>query len=214
MLIQQFIFQKYFLGGGKIPSRVGLGVARKGLFQDYDNNISDEKIKSIWIDAFNFLEDNGYKPVFFTNGLYEDYQFAKEIAYECKAELLDIPNNLGQLCEDISSMEFAIVTRLHASIIAYSYKVPTINLLWNNKQRMFGEISNRSEYYLLADEASDKIKSLIQKVSKEIITIDDEFANSTKRELNNFLEGVSIKLYNQHTTSFTPREITQSEAHT
>ncbi|KFN85826.1 hypothetical protein B279_07510 [Streptococcus equinus ATCC 33317] len=49
----------------------------------------------------------------------EDYKFAKEIADELNAKIIDNPKSLKELCGFISSLNYAIVTRLHSIVIVY-----------------------------------------------------------------------------------------------
>ncbi len=124
---------------------IGLGIGRSDLFKDYGTNFSAQQAKKLWVGIYKELIKRGYKCVLFTNGLYADYEFAIEILEEIRkigyadAICLEEPRTIQDLIKNISSFKGMIVTRLHASIIGFSFNVPSIGLVWNEKQRMFGE---------------------------------------------------------------------------
>lgn len=171
----------------RIKNRVGLGIGRRGLFSDYENNISDDYIKRLWINTYKILKDKGYNPVFFTNGLSADNAFAREIAEYVGVKDVIEPSCLDELCQVISSFEFAIVTRLHSSIICYSYGVPTLNLVWNNKQIMFGEATNRSRCFMTPNDFNKNFELQLQEISTEKILIQEDFIESTAIRIKEFI---------------------------
>ena len=74
-----------------------------------------------------------------------------------------------------------IVGRLHASIIAYSYNIPSIGLVWNQKQKKFGEtIGYPNRFIEYENFNADKILYELQKALKEgYSSIDNEEYKST-----------------------------------
>lgn len=168
---------------------IGLGVGRRGLFSDYENDVSDEQIKKFWIQIYLYFVEKGYEPIFFTNGLMDDYEFAKEIANELNAKIIDNPKSLEELCNFISTLNYAVVTRLHSSILCYSYSIPSISLVWNNKQMLFGELTNQSEYFMLPKSFSiDSFKKLFSDLEEKKVKVDLDFMQTTQRELFSFLD--------------------------
>lgn len=93
----------------------------------------------------------------FTNGLYEDDAFAREALAEIHrhgykdAVCLGRPRNVQELVDIIASLDGEIVTRLHASILGYAYHVPSVGLVWNRKQTMFGEAIRHPERFVTYD---------------------------------------------------------------
>lgn len=65
-----------------------------------------------------------------------------------RSQTMDRPKSVDELVNIISSFDAAVVTRLHSSIIAYSFDIPTIGLVWNNKQLMFGKAIKHSERFI------------------------------------------------------------------
>ena len=63
---------------------------------------------------------------------------------------------------NISSFKTIIACRMHANIIAYSLKIPSVGLIWNNKLALWGEKCGYSDRFIKAEDmngsyAVDKI---------------------------------------------------------
>ena len=142
---------------------IGLGIGRSDLFEDYGFSFSPLQAKKLWITIYKKLSERGYKCVLFTNGLHADYEFALEILKEIhqegypKAICLEEPRTIEQLVGNISSFRGMIVTRLHASIIGFSYDVPNIGLVWNEKQHMFGKNIGYPERFIYPDSFDEEV---------------------------------------------------------
>ncbi|MEH7495820.1 polysaccharide pyruvyl transferase family protein, partial [Neobacillus niacini] len=132
---------------------IGIGVGRSNLFADYGINISEQQLLTFYKELVHELENKGYDWKIFTNGLNYDQRFAEKIVSylgksECDNVLIKKPSNIEELLEIINNFDATIVCRLHASIISYSYDIPTLGLVWNNKQKMFGESIGHPERFL------------------------------------------------------------------
>lgn len=124
---------------------VGLGVIRGDIFAEYGNCISDEEILNLYLDIYRQIIKVGKKCIIFTNGAIKDYDFAKRLASLIKGKdnsdeiLFPRPQTVEDLVGIITRCEAVVATRLHAAIIAYAYEIPFVGLVWNPKQRFFGE---------------------------------------------------------------------------
>lgn len=119
----------------------------------------------------------------------EDYKFAKEIADELNAKIIDNPKSLKELCGFISSLNYAILTRLHSSILCYSYSIPSISLIWNNKQRLFGKLINHSECFMSPKDFSiENLKRNFADLEEKEVIVDLEYKKTTQKELFAFLD--------------------------
>lgn len=172
---------------------IGLGIGRKGLFADYENSISDEYIADFWIKLYRLIVENGYECYFFTNGLPADDAFAKEIMKKNNIPakfLLHRPSNMDELISQITSFQGMVVTRLHSSIIGYSYRIPCVSLVWNQKQVMFGQLTGLSKNFIEKEfSAEDVYKKLIYAIDDDTLNINrDEYINSTQSAIRSFLE--------------------------
>ena len=172
---------------------IGLGIGREGLFADYDVNVSDESISTLWKNLYNRLTKLGFECRFFTNGLPEDQEFAEKIVDELHLDkyhaLISRPTTTKELCDTISSMSGIIATRLHSCIISYSYSVPFVGLVWNQKQKLFGHCIDREWAFIDSDLfTADYIVECLQK-SMEMETIASlPEKNNTKYWIEQFLD--------------------------
>ncbi|MBO4293502.1 MAG: polysaccharide pyruvyl transferase family protein [Clostridia bacterium] len=174
---------------------IGLGMIRHNLFVDYGIDFTDEQAIALYKDLYNRITESGYKCEFFTNGNIADQLFAERVVTELNLYKEDVlnerPKNMEELIKIITKFEAVIVARLHASIISYSYDIPSIGLVWNKKQKFFGNnigYANRFIEYpnLNADNVIKELKLAIQTGYKAIDN--DEYKNSNYNYLKRFIE--------------------------
>lgn len=150
----------------KICRRVGFGIiSHKMLLQNNILIAEDEYIMFIK-QMIEFLEHNKREIVVFTNGAIDDYKFA-QLALKSigKERLLEKrPIRPGELVDIIASCEHIISFRLHSLILAASYDIPSVGLVWDLKVKSFFETIEREEWaILLSDGLSfEKIKFKIE----------------------------------------------------
>ncbi|MFI3227534.1 MAG: polysaccharide pyruvyl transferase family protein [Clostridia bacterium] len=175
---------------------IGLGVTRKSLFLDYGVDFSPEEQIVLWNEVITELQKRNYDWEMFTNGLGADQQFASEIIEYCnlpKSKLKERPLKNTDLVNLICSYDATIVCRLHASIVSYAYNVPTVGLVWNNKQKMFGESIGSPERFITRDMFNAKyIVDMMEKAIEENYSVleKEEYANSTYVELQKFINSI------------------------
>lgn len=104
--------------------------------------------------------------------------------------MLHKPNTIEELCTNIANFDGMIVTRLHASIIGYSYNIPFVSLVWNNKQTMFGKVIEKSEWFIKEDKMT--VENIYEKFlnvygSKNNFINKKSFSISTYTYLNKFI---------------------------
>lgn len=173
---------------------IGLGIGRENLFMDYGCNISNQIIMNIWRELYLKLKNNGFDCVFFTNGLKEDEEFAKKIVgligEKEERIMLPKPISVRELANNISLLDGAIVTRLHSSIISYSYNIPFVGLVWNKKQKMFGQRIGHPECFLENDDINaDIIYERFMHIYNDItFKRDDKYCASTSLYIERFLK--------------------------
>jgi polysaccharide pyruvyl transferase WcaK-like protein len=121
---------------------IGLGVIHRRDVNSYRSNkaaLSDVDLINAWLGIINVLARQGLKFEIFTNGNAVDYQFAHNLSQAVQTKL-SIPCRLAErptkpidLAWNISKYSGVIASRLHANIIAASYKIPCIGLIWDEK---------------------------------------------------------------------------------
>ena len=117
----------------------------------------------------------GHKVRFFTNGADEDEQ-ALDILMG-RPELADAiadghlsrqvrANTPEELCRVIAGVEGVIAHRLHACIVAYSYRIPVLGLAWDRKVESFFEHVDRPD--LLVPESAAVPDEIAERITVEI----------------------------------------------
>ncbi len=130
--------------------RIGLGIVRWNLFEDYGNpQITKQYQLDFWKDVASELETRGIQWALFTNGDTHDEQFAAEVLeYIGHGEKLPIPLNAEELVKNIASFKGVIAGRMHSNIVAYALGIPSIGLRWNRKLEFWGEKTGYPERIL------------------------------------------------------------------
>lgn len=171
----------------KSPEKVvGFGVADiEGLNYSSDivNTHNDNDIKYI---ASIVKKNNsaGIKVALFTNGASEDERFLHEsiIPMLNKEGLIysyiDRCKTPTELVEKISGFDFVVAYRLHANIIASSFKIPYYAIGWDNKVISFFKSQNRSENVFKSLKDIDTNYDKIIARSHESIKLDIEIVQN------------------------------------
>ena len=176
---------------------IGLGVVRSGLFVDNDVDFPKEKMLAFWTELVREIESRGMQCRIFSNGTIDDTIFQNDLAKymglseeEKKTLMYERPTSVKQLVRYITGFDAVITGRLHASIIAYSYAVPSVGLVWNDKQRMFGRITGHPERFIEPEDFN--AKAVIEAVMQAMKTGYDEesrvaYCSTTKAFMDRFV---------------------------
>lgn len=159
-----------------------MGIAIFKLFEDYEKNVTEKELIYFRTRLYFKLTNSGYDCVLFTNGLLADYEAILKLKEHIglkNEQIMPRPENVEELTKIIGNLDGAIVTRLHASIIAYSYKIPTVGLIWNDKQSMFGTSIGHSERFVEWPFNEDELIDILENALKVNEEIDYEYCNST-----------------------------------
>lgn len=138
----------------KVDARmIGLGMLREGIFRSNSIDIGLEELLIFWSKVIEELESRHIQWQIFTNGWPSDMKFALNLMKYLKREdeieekVVPEPQNSKDLIETIANYKGIIAGRLHANIVAYSLKIPSIGLVWNDKCRFWGKNIGYSERY-------------------------------------------------------------------
>ncbi len=141
---------------------IGLGIIREGIFEEYGNpQITKQVQLDYWKDVIELLEKDNYKWQLFVNGAEKDYVFAREVleytGHDRNSNLLVArPASDKELINTINGYAGIIAGRMHSNIIAYSLKVPSIGLVWNDKLHIWGEKSGYPDRMIYPSDFSPK----------------------------------------------------------
>lgn len=121
---------------------VGLVVTRAGIFADNGIKFTESQQRRFWLDVIAQLEERGDNYRLFTTGHFSDEVFLDSLVREKHIPLNHVKfavNSPEELLRELNNCDGVIAYRLHASIAAFSYKVPAIGLSWNFKVPYFYE---------------------------------------------------------------------------
>lgn len=118
---------------------IGINVVRGGLFKDNgrDWKLADELkfLKRL----SELLDEAGFEYRFYTNGSILDnnalHYFVRE--YGIEEEKCIFPHTTREVVSAVSTFDAAVTFRMHSSIIAYSFFIPSVSLVWNDKIPFF-----------------------------------------------------------------------------
>ena len=168
-----FSSETYKLNKNITNNLVGLGVIRSNIFEEYGHKISEKDLLDFYKHTIIRLKQEKINFKLFTNGGVSDFKFIiklKEYMNESDDfyELVEpSPCCSYDLVKMISKFKVVVSCRLHGSIIAYSLGIPTIGLVWNNKQLLFGKIINQESNFLTIDNFNSDI--LVNKIKECMI---------------------------------------------
>ncbi len=170
---------------------IGLGIARGELFLDYGNEKIDRQfLLDFWKSVVTELEKQNKKWEIFTNGLEDDEKFAKEVLrYIGHGSKCDAPSDSQQLVKTITQFKAIIACRMHSCIIAHTFSVPCIGLVWNEKLLHWGKKTGHAVRFLTPDKMCAKTvaEALSEAERTGAKKINKREKNKTKKYLKKFL---------------------------
>ncbi|MCB1273217.1 MAG: polysaccharide pyruvyl transferase family protein [Leucobacter sp.] len=119
--------------------RVGINVVRAGLFRANGRDWSEQQAFAYLAGLRRMLDGAGIPSVYYTNGSTDD-----NITLRILAERLGLPDDqvitphtTREVVETVAGFDAIAAIRMHSSIIAYSFGIPTVTLTWNDKIPFF-----------------------------------------------------------------------------
>ncbi|MBR6115417.1 MAG: polysaccharide pyruvyl transferase family protein [Oscillospiraceae bacterium] len=179
---------------------IGLGIARKDIFRDYGVAFTEEQALALWSSLYEMLTGRDYRCTVFCNGAVSDYSFINEWADHMgfspemrEAMIMNRPESSEELTEIITSCDGIIATRLHTAILAYAYSIPSVSLVWNDKQLFFGRQIGAPERFITFDgfDCGHIVETLESAMENPRTNSDREkYISTTKEAIRDFLEPV------------------------
>ena len=191
---------------------IGVGVTHPEtlmLHADPDRRIMNE---DDWLTFYRNLVlsllAKGADVELFTNGAFDDQEFAQSILEACTPQVTDGQTIIleptaatpGELSLKIASFDGLIAHRLHANIVAFSYAVPHVGLGWDSKMQGFFSETERDAFLVTdvdtgdADRVSDLMFSaLSQEIdAKKIAAIQGEI----HKQVVDLIAGLKVTSFN------------------
>lgn len=133
--------------------RVGLCVTAPLALRLHHECAHDDRHLEVWTTALaRQLAVLGCDVVLFTNGSSEDRLFRERIRLRLGDEpRIDFAPDFAMprdLAHCLAGCNCVMAHRLHACIVAYSYRVPTVGFAWDGKLRSFFEQTGRGDFVI------------------------------------------------------------------
>ena len=146
--------------------RVGLGLTDPMAVSYHGGDAIGEAEFTAWcVELARGLDGRGCEVTLFTNGSPEDRAYLQRAAEAIRAEVPRVQvapgfRDPGELAAFASGLDLLLAHRLHACIVAYSFGVPHVGFLWDEKVRSFFGAVGRSRF--LADAGRDPPEAVLQ----------------------------------------------------
>ncbi len=143
------VYKKNYQSGNDL---VGLGIMNVDLINRHTNlNLSVDDLVEFWVGLGSKLHTRGVNFEFFTNGSPDDYEVAQQVFHAIHDQraipctLARRPTTACELALNISQYKAILASRLHAHVVATSYHIPSIALVWDDKVRTFFRDTGRED---------------------------------------------------------------------
>lgn len=148
----------------KHESMIGLGVM-------YCNHIRVQKLIRFWKGIIKELDKKHIPWKMFCNGSMDDYNMAVNILEKLNLDkeqyLCPCPNHPKMLVEQIASFKGIISFRLHSHIIAASYEIPAVAIVWDEKLRFFYRHLRQEERCMTVEHSAADVVERFEHALKE-----------------------------------------------
>lgn len=165
-----------------VKKKVGIFILRAEGFKDNDIDYTKEDAASLWKGLITELEEKGYDYEIVTSGHFSDEAFMDLLIreYGVKKEKCVFNVNLPEtLVERISSYSAVVSCRLHPSIIAYSFGIPAVGVVWNSKVSYFYDSIGYSDRVISTDVISpQKLMAVLEEAMEQGVHKDTEYLMS------------------------------------
>jgi polysaccharide pyruvyl transferase WcaK-like protein len=142
---------------------IGVGITHPVILQHHGEGQSDDTIiMGLYRSLIRRLLSSGYDVICFSNGAREDRTCLDRVVDSFRDDdgLTRAPDcrSPRELAELVGSFDAVIAHRLHACILAYSYRVAHVGLSWDSKLAAFFANVGRSRY--LVEFSADAVQTM------------------------------------------------------
>lgn len=145
---------------------IGLGITHPAVLAHHGGWSADRSgdAISLYTAMAEYLVAAGFDVVCFTNGAAEDELFLAEMKtglFEPGRGPGDVRKGSvhvaprcgtpGELARLIAGFDCVVAHRLHAAILAYAYRVPSVGLRWDDKVARFYQLAGRGDFLMPFD---------------------------------------------------------------
>lgn len=170
---------------------IGVNVVRGGLFRDNGKEWGLNDELRFLSELKEYFEKTGQDYRFYTNGSVFDnntlHYFEKE--FNVPKEKCIYSHTTKEVVEAVASFKSVITFRMHSSIISYSFGIPSLAMVWNDKIPFFYENIGHSDRLIYFEEWNSKsLKGKIESVLNN--------SNGEEDINQNYLMSLYLFLYN------------------
>lgn len=182
---------------GEESGCIGLNVIRPAIFGEYGTPIDPDELAGLYRDVMRIILESGRRVELFSNGVPADARFVKRILsgfpllFYGDRISVKVPASARELVETIAGYERYLAVRLHASIIGTSLGIPNVSIVWNRKQRFFGEYVGLAENYIERDGLSAE-NIYAKLMSARPYVVDPAYKNSVFESIKKTLKDVLL----------------------
>lgn len=150
---------------------VGINIIRRGIFDDYNQALTDKELFNIYIQLIRLLDEKGWQWIVFTNGMASDedvlWDLQSEIGFS-KEHIAPPPVNGQKYAEMIAGFDVVFGARLHSCITSVAVGTPVVSFIWENKMKYFSEVMKISKYFFNPQEMS--AEEIFKKLSEVVVS--------------------------------------------
>lgn len=156
LLADAAFWMKETYGMEDCPERkkIGIGLIRGNSLTGYGEDYDDDNWVRLFCDIARELEKKGYEYEFFTNGLPGDIALGYRVIGKLGlsgSKLVTKPSCDLELYSKINEYKALITCRMHSSIAAFTLKIPSVILSWNDKVDKLMAIAGYPERAITTD---------------------------------------------------------------
>lgn len=113
----------------------------------------------MFVELVHKLRQGGQRVVLFTNGAEEDNLAAAAVRSRLNVDGVDfmLPKSPAELASIIAGCDSMVGHRMHANIIAFSFGVPSVGIVWDTKVASFFKLSGRGDFAVRQNACADDV---------------------------------------------------------
>lgn len=113
----------------------------------------------MFVELVHKLRQGGQRVVLFTNGAEEDNLAAAAVRSRLNVDGVDfmLPKSPAELASVIAGCHSMVGHRMHANIIAFSFGVPSVGIVWDTKVASFFKLSGRGDFAVRQNACADDV---------------------------------------------------------
>lgn len=173
---------------------VGINIIRKGIFDDYNQAISDDDLYKLYVKLIKLIDDKGWDYKLFCNGMKSDFIVLHELQEKLGLSENHIVQNYlngKEYAEMIANFDVVFGARLHSCITSVAVATPVVGFIWDEKLKYFSETMGISKFFFDPKTMSaEKIMNALKEVMdyEFDFTNKEKYKNKTSMYIRNFIE--------------------------